>query len=75
MCGEIGSEPDLLLGLEIVAVAADQRGQGAILAADRVEFLPAGQEVVMDDADDMEAISHNAGIGEVLADQRAVGAG
>jgi hypothetical protein len=54
---------------------AHQREQPAVAAGRRIDFPPAGQEVVVDDAADMEAIGHDAGMGEVPADQRAVDAG
>ncbi|MGB9457346.1 MAG: hypothetical protein WCB12_14960, partial [Bryobacteraceae bacterium] len=40
-------------------------------AADRIQFPPAGQEVVIDDADDVKAVGHNARVGEVQVDQGA----
>src|ERR1017187_4999378 len=59
----------------MVAMTAQQREQAAVLAADRVQVPPTGQEVVVDDADDMEAIGHDACVGEVQVDQGAVGRG
>jgi hypothetical protein len=38
----------------MVAMTAQQREQAAVLAADRVQVPPTGQEVVVDDADDMD---------------------
>jgi len=66
MGGQIGGQPNLLFGFEIVAVAAHQAQQAPVLAADRVEFLPAGQKVVMDNADDMEASATMRALGKCL---------
>ncbi len=54
-------------------MAPHQREQAAILAADRVDLAPAGEEVVVDDADDVEAIGDDGRIGKLPLDQRAVG--
>ena len=42
-----------------------------------VSYQEAGQlhEVVLDETHDMEAVSHNPGIGEIAADETAIGAG
>ena len=55
-------------------MAAHQREQAAILGPDRIDLAPAGQEVMVDEADDMEAIGHDLRVGKVLADQRAIDA-
>lgn len=54
-------------------MTTQQREQAAVLAADRIQVPPAGQEVVIDDADDMETVGHDACIGEVQVEQGAVG--
>jgi hypothetical protein len=60
----------------IQGIMEDQaRDAGNRLAEPAAGFPPAGQEVVVDDADDVKAIGHDAGIGEMLPHQRAVDAG
>lgn len=46
-----------------------------VLAAGGIEIAPAGQEVVVDEADDVEAVGDDEGVREMFADQRAVGGG
>ena len=46
-----------------------------MLGAGGIKLPPTGQKVVVDEANDVEAISHDLGIGKVLADQGAVNAG
>ena len=71
---EAGLEFELLVGLEIVAVATHQREQAAVLGAGGIDLAPTGQEVMVDEADDVEAIGDDLGFGKVLADDRAVDA-
>jgi len=54
---QIGGEPELLIGAQIVAVAAHQRQQPAVLTGG-IDLAPAVQEVMVDDADHMEAVGH-----------------
>jgi hypothetical protein len=57
---QIGGEPKQLIGAQIMAVAAHQQQQTAILAGDGIYVAPASQEVMIDDADDMKAVGHDA---------------
>lgn len=63
---QVGRQAGLLLGAELAAVAAHQAHQAAVLAAGRVQLPPASQEVVVDQADDVKPIGHDAGVEEVL---------
>jgi hypothetical protein len=69
---KIGLQLDGLFRLEIVTMAAHQREQAAMFGSSGVDVPPAGQEVVIDEADDMEAIGDDPGLGEVLADDGAI---
>lgn len=73
MLSQVLAEPLLLIRFEIVAVAAHEREQAAVFAGRRVHFPPKGQEVVVDEANDVEAVGHNLGLGEVLPDDGPVG--
>jgi hypothetical protein len=75
--GEMGRQADLLLGFEVVTVtvAAHQGEQAAVLDAGRVDLAPAGQEVLGDEANDVEAVGHDDGIGEKGFDDGAVDRG
>src|ERR1700760_1905917 len=53
-------------------MAADERDQTATLAPYRIEFFPASEEVMIDDADHVETVRHDLGLGKVFADQRTV---
>lgn len=46
-----------------------------MLGTPGVEFAPAGQEVVVDEPDDVEAIGDDARVGEVFAHQGAIHGG
>src|ERR1700731_1706982 len=59
MFSQVGGELELLLGSQIVAMPAHQRQQPAVLAGDGIDLAPAVQEVMVDDADDVEAVGHN----------------
>ena len=48
-------------------MAPHQRHQSAVLGPDRIDLSPAGQEMVVDEPDNVEAIGHNQRLGEVLA--------
>jgi hypothetical protein len=50
-----------------MAMAAHERKQAAIAGSRRIELFPAGQEVMIDSADDVEAIGHDARMVEMLA--------
>ena len=43
-----------------------------MLRTDRIEFVPANQEVVVDEADDVKAIRDGNGVGKVRSDDGAV---
>jgi len=73
--GEIGHEPQLLFRFEVMAMAAHERQQSPVLRAHRIDLSPAGQEVVVDETDHMEAVGHDYGLGEVFPDQAAVNGG
>ena len=70
--GQVGQQPDLLLGFEVVAVAAHQRDQAAVLGPGRIDLSPAGQEVVVDEADHMEAVGDDDRPRKLFMDDRAV---
>src|SRR5579862_1725584 len=65
----------MLLRLQVVTMTAHQAQQTPMLCSHRIQFLPASQEVMVDDADHMETIGHDSGLGKVLSDQRAIHAG
>ena len=65
----------MLLRAEIVPMAAHQRQQSAILRPDRIEILPAGQKVMIDQPDHVEAVGHDPRLGKVLAHQGAITGG
>jgi hypothetical protein len=73
MFGQIGCQADFLLGFEIVAVAAHEAEQAAVLAGDRIDLPPGGQKMLIDEADDVEAVGDDTGVGEVLLHQSAIG--
>jgi hypothetical protein len=52
---EVGLEFGLLLWLEMATMSAHQREQAAVLAGGRIDAAPTSQEVVVDEADDVEA--------------------
>ena len=54
-------------------MAPHQRKQATIAGTHAIDVPPAGQEVMIDDADDMEAIRYDARVGEVFVNQGAVG--
>ncbi len=64
--GQIGQQAKALIGFEVVPMPSHQREQTAVLAARRIDLSPAGQEVVVDEPDDVEAIGDNDRLGEVL---------
>ncbi|GIU77640.1 MAG: hypothetical protein KatS3mg005_0878 [Bryobacteraceae bacterium] len=64
----------LLLG-RAEAVAAHEAQQAAVAAGGGTELAPAGEEVMVDEADDVEAAGHDAGVGEALAHQGALEGG
>ncbi len=72
---QVIGKPCSLLRLQAVAVAAQEREQAAVLTRHRIQFLPAGQEVVIDEADHVEAVGHDAGLREMLTNQGTVDAG
>ena len=50
-----------------------QRQQSSIFSPQRVDGLPEFEEMMIDEANDVETISHDFGIGEIFASQVAVG--
>ena len=54
-------------------MAPHQRKQATILRAGRIDLPPAVEEVMIDEPDDMEAIGHDEGFGEVFAHDRSIG--
>ena len=62
----------MLLQGEIVAMAAHQGKQASIPGAGGIEVPPTRQEVVIDDSDHVEAVGHDARVGEVQPDQRTI---
>lgn len=70
MVAEISSQAKLLVGSEVVAMAAHQGKQSAIFGPSGIEIAPAGEEMMVDDADHMETVGDDAGVGEVQGDQR-----
>src|SRR5512133_713405 len=60
---------------EVGEVAAHQREQAPILGAGGIELAPERQEMLVDEANDMEAVGHDQGVGKVLAHDGAVGGG
>ena len=64
-----------MIGLEVAPMAAHEVRLAAVLAADAIDLAPAGQEVVIDEAGDAEAVGDDAALGEVLASQDAMGTG
>src|SRR5689334_8642692 len=71
---KVGLQLGALLGLEIVAMTPHERKQAAMLGAGGVNLPPAGQEMVVDQANDVEAIGHDLGLGKMFAHQRTIDA-
>ena len=63
---QISGQVKLLIGPKIVAMAAHQGEQASILGAGRIEAPPTGQEVMIDDADDMEAAATMRALGKCV---------
>jgi hypothetical protein len=70
--GQVGQQAEFLVGFEVVAMTPHQGHQAAVFRPNRIDLSPAGQEVVVDEADHMEAVRHDDRLGEVLADDRAI---
>jgi hypothetical protein len=75
MLGKISGQARPLCWVEIVAVAAHQAEQPAVLAGNGIDLAPAGQELLIDEAKDVKTVGDNAGLGEVPADQGTIGGG
>jgi hypothetical protein len=56
---KVNGQPLLLFRL-VMPMPAHQRQQTAMLRVHRARFFPAGQEVMMDDTDNVETVGHNA---------------
>ena len=70
--GQICQQARLLLGFEVMAVAAHQGHPAAVLGAYGIDLAPARQEVMVDEADDMEAVGDDESIGEVDLNHGAI---
>ena len=62
MMAEIGGQAGSLIGVKVVTMPAHQRD----------ELAPAAEKVMIHQTNDVESIGDNAGVGEVLAHQRAI---
>jgi hypothetical protein len=58
---------------QVPPVAAHETEQPAILSTHWILLLPQPEEVLIDQADDAEAVGHDLGVGEVLAHDLTVG--
>jgi hypothetical protein len=67
MSVEVGAQPDSLFRLQVIAVAPHERQQTPALAGDRIDLSPAGEEVMIDETNDVEAVGDDARMGEVFA--------
>lgn len=65
----------LLFGLQMVRMPSHEGQQAALPRASRIEVAPTGQKVLVNEANDVEAIGHNARVGEMFAYQSAVSGG
>ncbi len=70
--GQIGLQGQLLFGVELPMMAAHEAEQAPVLSAFWVLLLPQFEEVVVDQAHDVEAVGHDLGIGEEFAHEVAV---
>ena len=55
-----------------MAVAAHQRQLPAVFSAGGIDLAPTGQEMVVDEPDDIETVGHDARVGKMLARQDAI---
>src|SRR3954468_15309237 len=62
MSGQISGEFLQLSRSEVVAMTAEQRDQAAISGAGGIELPPAGEEVMINQTDDVETIGDDAGV-------------
>jgi len=72
MIGQLRRQAEFLIGFQVMAVAPHQRDQSAVFGAGRIDLSPAGQEVLVDEADHMKAIGHDHRLGEMRFDDGAV---
>ena len=70
---EVLKETVPLIGEEPIGVAANQRQQASIHSALRIQERPSGQKLLVDQADDVEPVSDDQGLGEVFASQGSIG--
>jgi hypothetical protein len=55
-----------------VPVTAHQGEQTTILGSSRVEIAPAGQKLLVDQTNDVDAVGHNARVRKLFGDQSPV---
>ena len=72
---QVRQQACFLLEFEVMAVAAHQGHEAAVLGADGVDLAPARQEVVVDETDHVEAVGHDQSLGEVELDDGAIDGG
>jgi len=59
MLRQIASQPKLLIGSQTVTTAPHQGNEAAVLGADAIQVTPASQEMMVHDADHVEAVSYD----------------
>jgi hypothetical protein len=69
MLSQVAGQSDLLLGAEVVAMPAHQRQQATILRSFGIQLSPAGQEVLIHQTDDMEAVGNDPGVRESVSER------
>jgi hypothetical protein len=62
---QIGLESGFLFRSKMPAVAPHQGNQAAVPAADGIQIAPAGEEMMVDEANHMKPIGHDEGVGKV----------
>lgn len=69
---EVPGQPGALIGAEVAPRPAQQAQETPVSGSHRVEVLPAGKKMVIDEPHDVEPVSH-ACTGEVFANDAAIG--
>ncbi len=72
---EVGGEAVVLLRGEVMAMTPHQGKQAAVLGSDRVDVLPARQEMMSHGANDVKAVGYDARLREMLARECAIAGG
>src|SRR5689334_8521803 len=72
---EVALQLGFLVRIEVMAVPPHQREQAAMLGSEGIDFPPTSQELMVDEADDVETVGHNLGLGKMLAHDGAIDAG